>query len=126
MQPAWVLDCRDPRRLAPFWATVLGYRAGPFKPPYLTLTDPAGRRPDLLLQRVPEKKSGKNRMHLDLRVASLEEPLERCLEAGAVVLRGPFDDEGWLTTVLADPEGNELCLLVPPEGPERDATLDPE
>jgi predicted enzyme related to lactoylglutathione lyase len=33
---------------------------------------------------------------------------------GATVLRGPFDDEGWLTTVLADPAGNEFCVIVPP------------
>ncbi|HEX4790482.1 MAG TPA: VOC family protein [Actinospica sp.] len=125
MQLALVLDCRDPERLAPFWAAALGYCEGRFSPPYLTLTDPDGRCPELLLQRVPEEKAGKNRMHLDLRVANLDEPLERCLRFGAQVLRGPFDDRGWLTAVLADPEGNELCLIVPPAGPDRDATLDP-
>jgi hypothetical protein len=124
MQLAWVLDCRDPQQLAPFWALALGYRMGPFKPPFLALTDPAGRCPDLLLQQVPEAKTAKNRMHLDLRVSNLEEPLERLLGAGAEVLRGPFDDVGWLTVVLADPEGNELCLLVPPAGPDRAATCD--
>ena len=126
MQFAWVLDCRDPLRLAPFWALVLDYRAGPFRPPYLALSDPAGRCPELLLQQVPEAKAGKNRMHLDVRVPALDGPLERLLGAGARLLRGPFDDVGWLTAVLADPEGNEFCLLVPPPGPDRDATTDPD
>ena len=103
----------------------LGYRAGAFKPPCVTLTDPAGRLPDLLLQQVPEAKAGKNGMHLDLLVSSLQEPVERRLHAGAHVARAPFDDAGWLTAGLADPEGNDLCLLVSPSGPARQATLDP-
>jgi hypothetical protein len=53
-------------------------------------------------------------MHPDVRVPNLQEPPERLLRAGARVLRGPFDEVGRLTTALADPEGDELCLLVPP------------
>ncbi len=114
MELVWVLDCADPERIAGFWATALGYRRQEFTPPYLALTDPAGRWPELLLQQVPEPKQGKNRMHLDLRVNDLEPELERLLAAGAQRVRGPFDDNGWLTCVLGDPEGNEFCLLVPP------------
>ena len=58
-------------------------------------------------------RNGKNRMHLDLRVPALEPDLGRLLALGARTLRGPFDDRGWLTVVLADPEGNEFCLIVP-------------
>jgi hypothetical protein len=64
-------------------------------------------------------------MHPDVRVPNPQEPLERLLRAGARVLRGPFDEVGRLTTVLADPEGDELCLLVPPAGSDRAATTDP-
>src|SRR5882757_1167124 len=109
-----VLDCVDADRLADFWAATLGYRRGGFHPPYVSLTDPDDKGPELLLQQVPEPKAGKNRMHLDLRVGDTEPTLARVRTLGARVLRGPFDDNGWLTTVLADPEGNEFCVLVPP------------
>ncbi|HEX3814799.1 MAG TPA: VOC family protein [Mycobacteriales bacterium] len=109
-----VLDCVDADRLAEFWAAALGYERGGTHLPYISLRDPDRIRPELLLQQVPEPKSGKNRMHLDLRIPAMEPMLTRLLGLGARVLRGPFDDNGWLTTVLADPEGNEFCALVPP------------
>ncbi|NYI04892.1 VOC family protein [Allostreptomyces psammosilenae] len=123
MRLVCVLDCADPDRLAAFWAAALRYRRqgdGPAAQ-YVSLLDPLGRGPELLLQRVPEPKDGKNRMHLDLRVPGAEGELDRLLRIGATRLRGPFDEDGWVTTVLADPEGNEFCLVVPPEGPERSA-----
>lgn len=108
---AWVVDCADPEALAPFWAQTLGYDVVRRNPPYVALGHPAGTRPELLLQRVPEPKEGKNRMHLDLRVGALEDELGRLLGLGARRLRGPFDDQGCRTVVLADPEGNEFCLI---------------
>ena len=51
MRLLYVLDCADPEPLADFWAAALGFRRGRYHPPYLWLTDPAGRWPDLLLQR---------------------------------------------------------------------------
>lgn len=119
MELAWVLDCADPDRLADFWASALGFRAGRRGGVYVAVTDPSGRWPEMLLQRVPEPKRVKNRMHLDLRVHRHElEPEVARLEAlGAHRVRGPFNDEGWLTTVLTDPEDNEFCAIVPPSGP---------
>jgi len=111
-----VLDCLDADRLADFWAALLGYDRGPFQPPYVTLTDPRKGSVELLLQQVPEAKSGKNRMHLDLRVADMEAALSRARALGATVLAGPTADDGWITTLLADPDGNEFDLLVPPAG----------
>ncbi|SHM80281.1 VOC family protein [Actinacidiphila paucisporea] len=58
-------------------------------PPYVTLGHPAGAQPELLLQKVPERKEGKNRMHLDLRVSALEDELGRMLGLGARRLAGP-------------------------------------
>jgi predicted enzyme related to lactoylglutathione lyase len=69
----------------------------------------------MLLQQVPEPKQGKNRMHLDLRVADSETEVARLVALGARILQGPHDDEGHWTTVLADPEGNEFCVIVSPE-----------
>jgi len=108
---AWVLDCADPEALAPFWAETLGYVVLRRNPPYLALGHPVGTQPELLLQQVPEPKEGKNRMHLDLRVGAVEDELGRLLALGARRLRGPFDDQGCLTVVLADPEDNEFCLI---------------
>lgn len=110
-----VIDCRDADRLADFWAAVMDYERGGFHPPYVSVRDPSGRGPEILLQQVPEEKAGKNRMHIDLRVRRMEPTLSRLLGLGATRISGPLDDAGWLTTVLADPEGNEFCVLVPPD-----------
>ncbi len=72
-----VLDCLKPQRLAQFWAQALGYHPAPSSGPYVVLVPGAQPGPDLVLQRVPEPKAGKNRMHLDLRVPTLEPELAR-------------------------------------------------
>ncbi|MFA1544318.1 VOC family protein [Actinomadura monticuli] len=114
MKLVFVLDCRAPDTLADFWAAALGYERGEFDPPYVPLTDPDRAGPTILLQRVPEPKSAKNRMHPDLRITDMDAEPARVTALGATVVRGPFVDDGWPTTVLADPEGNEFCLIVEP------------
>ena len=117
------LDCADPERLAPFWAQALHYRMNPYHPPYLTLTDPAGKSPELILQKVPEAKRGKNRMHLDLFGGPIEGEALRMESLGARRLsKAPFvgsTGDRWI--VMADPEGNEFCVcegdLTTFEGP---------
>lgn len=119
MRLIFVLDCADPQVLADFWVAALGFRRHDFHPPYLRLSDPDRRWPDLLLQQVPEPKSGKNRMHLDIQVAEAAQAaaeIDRLRDLGATVLVGPHDDGGYWTTVLADPQGNEFCVIVPPSG----------
>jgi catechol 2,3-dioxygenase-like lactoylglutathione lyase family enzyme len=119
MRLIYVLDCADPEALADFWTAALGFRRHGFHPPYLRLSDPDGRWPDLLLQQVPEPKSVKNRMHLDMQVTDAEtavQQVERLQGVGATVIVEPHDDAGYLTTVLADPQGNEFCVIVPPVG----------
>jgi predicted enzyme related to lactoylglutathione lyase len=111
-----VLDCADADALADFWSAALGFRRGRFHPPYVRLSDPAERWPNLLLQQVPEAKAGKNRMHLDLQVLDLPAEVERLRALGATVVAPAHDDEGFLTAVLADPQGNEFCVISPPEG----------
>jgi hypothetical protein len=68
MRLVTVLDCTDADALAGFWATALDDERGAFVSPYVRLTDPTARWPDLLLQQVPEPKAGKNRMHPGLQV----------------------------------------------------------
>jgi predicted enzyme related to lactoylglutathione lyase len=117
MRVTYVLDCADSDKLADFWAAALGFRRGDFRPPspYVSLWAPGQDRPDLLLQQVPEPKQGKNRMHLDMRVADSQAEVSRLGALGATVVHGPFDDQGHWTTVMADPEGNEFCVIVEPE-----------
>jgi predicted enzyme related to lactoylglutathione lyase len=116
MRINYVLDCADPDALAGFWAAALGFERHGSGGPYVSLRRPGTGQPELLLQQVPEAKRGKNRMHPDLRVADSEAEVARLRELGATVLRGPLDDDGHWTTVMADPEGNEFCVIVSPEG----------
>jgi catechol 2,3-dioxygenase-like lactoylglutathione lyase family enzyme len=111
-----VIDCTDLDRSAEFWTTVLGYvRSGPPAPPYQSLLPADGIGCELLLQRVPEAKRGKNRLHLDLRTRDLASEVERVLRAGAESLtEEPIVEADWRWHILADPDGNEFCVLQPP------------
>jgi catechol 2,3-dioxygenase-like lactoylglutathione lyase family enzyme len=111
-----VIDCSDLDRSAEFWTGVLGYvRSDSTGGPYLSLDPGGGERPEILLQRVPEDKRGKNRVHLDLRTDDLESEVRRVLGLGAVMLTDqPVSEDGWRWHILADPDGNEFCILQPP------------
>jgi predicted enzyme related to lactoylglutathione lyase len=107
------VDARDPDALARFWADVLGWRRTEDGPDEICLEPPVGAPsdfPDLLFLRVPEEKAGKNRLHLDLRPDDQEAEVARVEALGARrvdVGQGP--EVTWV--VLADPEGNEFCIL---------------
>jgi predicted enzyme related to lactoylglutathione lyase len=112
---AVAVDCRQPDLLAEFWEKALG------RGKTRTWTDSHGLTyrqlefddgPALLFQPVPEGKAGKNRLHLDLAPADGDQraEVERLVMLGAKVLDDPPDDP-WI--VLADPEGNEFCVLPP-------------
>jgi predicted enzyme related to lactoylglutathione lyase len=112
-----VLDCADLDRSAAFWGGALGYAAPPAGTPgpYRQLLPADGDGPELLLQQVSERKAGKNRVHLDLRVPDLDDEVARLLALGARHTTGvPVEEDGWTWYVLADPDGNELCVLRPP------------
>lgn len=109
------IDTTDPARLADFWQQVLGWRQTHAEPDEVVLEPPAGSPqdgavPDLLFLRVPEEKAGKNRLHLDLRPEDRDAEVERVLALGARrVDVGQGADVSWV--VLADPDGNEFCIL---------------
>jgi predicted enzyme related to lactoylglutathione lyase len=112
-----VLDCADLDRAAEFWCGALGYVGPPAGTPgpYRQLLPANGDGLELLLQQVPEAKDGKNRVHLDLRVPDVEAELARLLALGARRTTGaPVEEDGWTWYVLADPDGNEFCVLQPP------------
>ena len=110
-----VVDCADLDRASAFWGAALGYtaRVSPHTV-YRTLLPPDGQGIEILLQRVPETKQDKNRLHLDLRTPDLDAEVSRVVALGATVLtREPIDEDGFRWHVLADPDGNEFCVLQP-------------
>ena len=78
-----VLDCAEPARLASFWREALDYREYYTDASFAVLVPKAGVAPPLVLQGVPEPKSGKNRMHLDIVVDDIEPEVERLRALGA-------------------------------------------
>ncbi len=134
-----VFDANDVPRLVAFWEQALGYQVQPPPPEFETwedfarengipeeqwdgwgaLIDPDGTRPRIFFQRVPEGKTAKNRLHLDVNVGEGLEGEERAMrvkqeadrleELGATRQREAFErGEFWI--VMRDPEGNEFCL----------------
>jgi len=109
------LDCPDPGALATFWAAAVhAERIEPDEPDgrYVTVHPPAGDGVcPIVLQRVPEPKQGKSRVHLDVYVDDLEAETDRLVALGATpVGPGPFAESGESWVVLADPAGNEFCV----------------
>jgi predicted enzyme related to lactoylglutathione lyase len=108
------VDSANPRQLAGFWAEVLGWRIEneADDDDEIELVDPDGGKPTLLFIRVPESKTVKNRLHIDVNARDREqsEEVERLLGLGATLADvGQGDDVTWV--VMADPEGNEFCVL---------------
>jgi len=109
-----VVDASDPAAEARWWAEVLGWRLT-YEDDQECVLEPAagspedGVSPDLLFIRVPESKSGKNRLHIDLRPDDQTVELARLLALGARRVDIGQGEASWV--VLADPEGNEFCLL---------------
>jgi hypothetical protein len=131
-------DAADPGALAEFWAVALDYAVQP--PPdgfdswedfavkvgiprekwndVSAVVDPAGEGPRMLFLRVPEGKTAKNRLHLDVSVGGeyddgrwgrVEEHVEVLVKAGATIVE-PRQDETSRWMVMLDPEGNEFCV----------------
>ena len=133
-------DSKDPETHAAFWADALGYGLQPPPPGYdswedwaralaipekewgdsAAISDPHGDGPRVYFQRVPEPKTAKNRMHLDINIADrssspeerrlqLDTEIERLVALGATEVAS-YDDAKGVWTVMLDPEGNEFCV----------------
>lgn len=106
-----VLDCQDPLALAEFWAPALGYVAVGVAGAYVMLYPDGRAGPKLLLQQVPEAKSVKNRMHLDIDAVDIEAEALRLEALGARrVADDPVHEHDTNWILMADPEGNEFCV----------------
>jgi hypothetical protein len=145
MNPEWTItiDCADAPVLAAFWRAALGYIDAPPPPGFEStedwlrhvgvpeeewgdgayIVDPIGLRPRISFLRVPEPKSVKNRLHLDLQVSggrsrpqrereiAINSSAEELIAIGASIVQR-IDNDGALDHLLmADPEGNEFCLV---------------
>ncbi|MCA2212136.1 VOC family protein [Jidongwangia harbinensis] len=111
-----VLEAHDPELLAGFWCTVLGYVELGREGDAIEIGPPGtgfgGPQPTIVIDRTDEPKKGKLRLHLDVNATDRDQAaeLDRLLAAGARPADvGQTGDESW--HVLADPEGNEFCLL---------------
>jgi predicted enzyme related to lactoylglutathione lyase len=106
-----VLDCQDPTTLAQFWAAALHYVSLGEAGSYVVLLPDGRPGPKLLLQRVPEAKTVKNRMHLDIDAADIDAEARRLEGLGARrVVDDPVHEHDTSWILMADPEGNEFCV----------------
>ena len=126
MAKHWTLGCdaQDPQRLATFWALALDYVAEPGydNPDGASIIDPDGVGPAIGWLRVPEGKTAKNRLHIDIRVAGegpwdlverarlIRELVPVLEDAGATKVREESYGEHLGHVVMLDPEGNEFCV----------------
>jgi hypothetical protein len=111
-----VVDAEDCERLARFWAATIGWRITYESDGEWAIEPPEGSAavdvaPDILFVKVPDRKAGKNRLHLDLRPADQQVEVNRLLELGATL--ADIGQQGTPWVVMADPEGNEFCVLPP-------------
>ena len=110
-----VIDCTDPVALAVFWQSVFAVEVDAVEEEPARYVDLRSRPgvPVLRFQRVPEPKTLKNRLHLDIEVVSLDDAVARIEGFGGRPLRPRGTDYGVHYRVMADPEGNEFCLIEP-------------
>jgi hypothetical protein len=110
------LDANDPELMADFWQAALGFKnRGGDGDPFITLSESEIGRPlnHLTIQRVPEPRKAKHRLHLDLFVSDDVEAIRDLQRLGASILvptLGPGYND-MMVTVMADPEGGEFCVV---------------
>jgi predicted enzyme related to lactoylglutathione lyase len=103
------VDAHDVNALSAFWSTVLGWPTEPTEDGDVLLRAPAGEGPDWLFVPVPDNKVVKNRIHFDFTPDDQQAEVDRVLALGARPVDIGQGEQSWV--VLADPEGNEFCIL---------------
>lgn len=107
-------DCADPQRLADFWAAALHYEPVEQEDDWIVIRSADGGGSLLGFQKVPEPKTVKNRVHLDLKAeGGMEAAVERLESLGATSAEVVRNEPDELHTVMRDPEGNEYCVVTP-------------
>ena len=103
------IDCRDPRLVAQFWAGLLSGEPRPSLPGWYELGERS--RPRINFQPVPEPKTAKTRIHLDLTVDDVDRAVEAVVQAGGRATGERHDYAEGVVVVMTDPEENEFCLV---------------
>ena len=116
---ALVIDGADTMALARFWAAMFDTQIGsianegmPNEAHYIDVAATDGA-PMFRFQRVPEAKTLKNRLHLDIEVEALDPAIARVQELGGSVIQPLQTEYGYDFAIMGDPEGNEFCLITP-------------
>jgi predicted enzyme related to lactoylglutathione lyase len=106
-----IVDCEDHKLLGAFWKAVLDYKITEEDEESTYIEGPEGSGPGILFSQVPEGKTVKNRLHIDVSPAGTDRDseVERVLGLGATKIDIGQGEQTWV--VLADPEGNEFCIL---------------
>ena len=104
------IDAADIHALGQWWAQVLGWPAEDTEDGDVVLRAPAGAGPDWLFLAVPEGKAVKNRIHFDFTPDDQRAEVDRVVALGARHVDIGQGEQDWV--VLADPEGNEFCILA--------------
>lgn len=111
------IDCENPKALATFWAAALDWKITYEDEVEVSIelldgSPEVGRIPDILFLKTPDKRSVKNRLHLDLRPLDQAAEVARLEALGAKRIEiGQSEDADTTWVVMADPEGNEFCVL---------------
>jgi Glyoxalase-like domain len=105
-----VVDAADPAALGRWWATALDWVVVDHDPEEFEIRPARDRVPGILFIRVPEGKTGKNRLHLDFRPDDRDATVARLVGLGATRTDIGQGEQPWV--VLCDPEGNEFCVLA--------------
>jgi len=103
------IDAKDPAFLGRWWREALGWVVVDDGLDVFEIRPASDQLPGLLFVRVPETKAGKNRLHLDFRPEDRDLEVSRLLALGATRVDIGQGEQSWI--VLADPEGNEFCVL---------------
>jgi predicted enzyme related to lactoylglutathione lyase len=117
MIDAITMDCEDMATVRRFWAEALAWREVEGGEDWSWVEPPDGGRPRICVQRVPERKVVKNRVHLDLRLragTTFDQERERLEGLGATAIRLHGTGPGNCHWLMTDPEGNEFCLVDTP------------
>ncbi|RSN67952.1 MULTISPECIES: VOC family protein [Actinomadura] len=109
-----VFDCTDLDAMAAFWGALLGMKETSRDEDWRDLEPLGGRGPVLSFQLVPERKTIKNRIHLDLEVPDIRAAGERARGLGATPAGEPMGNPESPFRVWYDPEGNEFCFVTAP------------
>ncbi len=106
-----IVDCRDVEKVAGFWGKLLGLEISNHSHPYLDLMPARPEGPTLSFQQVSEPKMGKNRLHMDIKVEDLDAAWSQIELLGGRLTKKCTEGK-WQWYVMADPEGNEFCLVL--------------